>query len=85
MPREVFSETMRELRSRFGAVSAETQVIEGQWEHQNEVYSDQLVRLFVDVEDRPENRQFFVAFKEHLKSRFHQMDIWITHHPLGVL
>jgi hypothetical protein len=43
------------------------------------------VRLFVDVPDVPQNRQFFVDFKERLKARFRQLDIWITTHPLEIL
>jgi hypothetical protein len=39
----------------------------------------------VDVPDTDENRQFFVAFKEVLKDRFQQIDIWMTTFPLDVI
>jgi hypothetical protein len=74
-----------EIRQRFNAVSAETQIIRGQWEYKGEIFRDEHMRLFVDVEDRQENREFFVKFKEQLKSRFKQIDIWVTSHPLDVL
>ena len=84
-PRQAVTETMVELRERFGAASCETQTIRGQWQHQGSVYTDELVRVFADVEDNPENRQFFLSFKSKLESRFEQILIWLTSHPIDVL
>src|SRR5262249_24406921 len=64
VPDELFVETLLELRQRFGTVSSETQIIRGLWEHEGQIYRDELVRVFVDVADSPENRQFFQEFKE---------------------
>jgi len=50
------TETLIELRKQFGAASQETQVIRGQWQHESEIYHDQLTRIFVDVEDTPDSR-----------------------------
>jgi hypothetical protein len=77
--------TILELRERFGAVSSESQVTHGQWQHEGEVYRDELVRIYVDVADSSENRVFFLQFKELLKNRFQQLDIWMTTYPLEVL
>jgi hypothetical protein len=85
VPDELVADTLLELRQRFGAVSSETQIIRGIWEYQGESYRDDLVRVFVDVPDTPENHQFFVEFKETLKSRFRQLDIWMTTHPIDVV
>src|ERR1041384_6991699 len=85
VPDSLIGETLIELRRRFGAVSAETQVIRGQWEHEGEVYRDEPRRVFIDVEDLPANREFFQQFKERLKQRFQQLDIWVTSHPVDVL
>src|SRR5271166_5410570 len=84
-PDDAIGLTLRELRSMFGAVSYETQTIHGQWEHGGQVYNDKLIRVFVDVPDTPENRAYFLPFKERLKSRFKQLDIWMTTYPLEVL
>jgi hypothetical protein len=65
---ELFAETLLDLEARFGAVSSETQRIEGRWRYHE--YRDELVRIFCDVPDSAENRQFFIAFKETLKARF---------------
>ena len=85
VPDDLLADTLLELRQQFGAVSSETQVIRGIWEHQGQSYRDDLVRIFVDVADVPESRQFFVDFKERLKSRFQQLDIWVTTYPIEVL
>ncbi len=85
VPESVVADTLLELRRKFGAVSAETQTIIGEWEHVGVVYRDEHLRLFVDVADSPGNRAFFLQFKESLKLRFRQVDIWLTSHPLEVL
>jgi hypothetical protein len=85
VPRELITETLLELRQRFGSVSCETQTIRGQWQHSGEVYQDNLIRVFVDCSDAPEHRQFFVEYKEQLKARFRQLDTWLTTYPLEVL
>src|SRR5690349_21342686 len=85
VPNKLLGLTLREIRRKFGAVSNETQQIEGQWQHKGKVYRDLHVRIFVDVPDSPENEQFFVEYKELLKERFDQIDIWLTTYPLDVL
>jgi hypothetical protein len=82
VPYELIGETILELRRRFGAASSETQIIQGYWEHEEQAYRDELVRIFVDVPDTPENRQFFKDFKELLKKRFQQLEIWMTTYPI---
>jgi hypothetical protein len=85
VPDDLVGETLLELRQRFGSVSAETQVIRGHWQHQGEVYRDELVRVFVDVADTADSREFFVAFKEQLEARFRRLDIWMTTHLIEVI
>jgi hypothetical protein len=74
-----------ELRLEVGAVSSETQIIRGLWQHEGQVSRDELVRVFVDVPDLAKSRQFFLEFKERLKARFRQIDVWMTTHPIEVL
>jgi hypothetical protein len=78
VPDELFAETLLELRQQFGAVSSETQIIRGLWEHAGQFYRDELIRIFVDVPDTAENQQFFREWKELLKARFRQIDIRMT-------
>lgn len=85
VPEELFADTMLDLRQQFGAASCETQTIHGQWEHEGRTYTDDLARIFVDVPDVPASRQFFVELKARLKSRFQQLDVWMTTYPLEVI
>jgi hypothetical protein len=85
IPRELIADALAELEEAFGAVSCETQTILGVWRQEGEIYRDSLARIFVDVPDNPANRQFFVQFKERLKSRFQQKDIWLTTYPIDVI
>jgi hypothetical protein len=50
-----------------------------------QVYRDDLVRVFVDVAEVPENREFFRELKERIKQPFQQIDIWMTTYPIEVL
>ena len=85
VPSRLVTETLVELRQRFNASSCETQTILGQWQQGETLYHDELVRVFTDVEDTAANRTFFVDLKRRLKSRFEQLDIWLTSHPIDVL
>jgi hypothetical protein len=78
VPDDLFAETLLELRRQFGAVSSETQTIQGVWQVADEIYRDELIRVFVDLPDLPENQQFFRQYKEKLKTRFQQLEIRIT-------
>ena len=85
VPDELIADTLLELEARFGAVSAETQSIRGMWRHEDQLYRDELILVFVDTLDVPESREFFREFKERLKARFQQIDIWMTTYPIEIL
>jgi hypothetical protein len=85
VPDELVGESILEIRQRFGSVTAETQVLHDEWQHQVEVYRDDLVRVFADVPDTAESREFFVTLKEKLKTRFQQLDIWMTTYLIEVI
>ena len=84
VPDTLIAETLVELRRNFGAVSVETQKIEGQWQHAGQVYRDDLMRVFVDVEDTERNRDFFREFREQIRTRFRQIAIWMTSHSIDI-
>jgi|ERR1043165_8968080 hypothetical protein len=85
VPEALVAQTLREFQQTFGAVSCETQTIRGLWQHGGKIYRDDLIRLFVDVEDSPENFREFKRMKNRLKRRFKQLDIWITTYPIDVV
>ena len=49
------------------------------------MFRDDLIRVFVDVPDVPENRQFLLDFKNRLKVRFKQLEIWMTTYAIEVM
>ena len=72
-----FWDVAKELVSHFGATSYLPEPVHGLWIHQGKTYEENNVRLFVDLEDTPENAAFFQRFKAALKERFRQIDIWM--------
>jgi hypothetical protein len=85
VPKGFLADAVLELDARFGAVSCETQVIQGRWRFEGKSFKDDLMRIYVDVEDTRETRDFFSQFKLRTKSRFQQLDIWITTHSIEVI
>ena len=49
VPREWISLAVLEIGDHFGAVSYETQIIEGRWQQAGVVYRDDLARIVVDA------------------------------------
>lgn len=82
---EKFLATDDDLVATFGATSTDHVTVRGQWKYQSTVYSDQLIRIRVDVEDSANNQDAMRALKETLKLRFDQLDIWITAHRIDVI
>ncbi len=68
VPDGLVADALVELRRKFGAVSSETQRIEGQWQHAGQVYRDELMRAFVDVADTQQNRDFFLHFENEYET-----------------
>jgi hypothetical protein len=68
VPVDILHQTREELVAQFAGV----------WVHEGTRYEDSLVRIVVDVEDTPDNRQFFVDWKPTLRERFQQIEIYFT-------
>jgi hypothetical protein len=83
--REKFLDTDDDLVQQFGATSTDTVVVRGRWLYQSTTYQDQLVRVRIDVDDTPEHWQAMRTIKETLKTRFDQLDIWITAHRIEII
>ena len=83
-PRQ-FWETAKELVEHFGALSYLREPIHGIWTHQGRSFEDDAVRLYVDVEDTPENAAFFASYKAKLKQRFRQIDLWLVSFEIQIM
>jgi hypothetical protein len=57
----------------------------GSWRYQGTLYEDQLLRLIVDLPASAEAESFFREYKEVLKARFEQIDIWISSHEIQIV
>ena len=79
-----FLTTARELAGQFGGASVLPEAMRGIWLHQGQWYEEHNVRLFAEVEDTPENAEFFLGWKATLKQRFRQIDIWIVSYEVRI-
>ena len=79
-----FRQTTRELLENFSATTLDLLAAMGSWRYQGTLYQDSLFR-FVDVPASTPADDFFRSYKETLKARFEQIDIWISSHEIQVL
>ena len=80
---EKLLQTKQELVRKFGALTVDPYPVQGLWTHEGTSYQDALLRYVVDVgEDTEAIQVFFGEFKEILKARFRQLDIWIVAYPI---
>jgi hypothetical protein len=82
---EMLLQAWDELAACFGALSYQPQAIRGIWFHAGVRYEDELLRVFLDVDDTPVNRAFFAAYKLTLQGRFDQIVIYIRSYPVDIL
>jgi hypothetical protein len=83
--KERFLITNEELLERFGATTTDSTRIVGRWIYQNQLYEDKLIRIIIDVPESEDSETFFRRYKEVLKERFKQIDIWITSYEIDVI
>ena len=77
--------TRREIAARFGALTFLPQPAHGEWTHQQVHYEETNMRIVADVEDTPENTEFFTQLKQTLKRRFEQLEIWIVSYEIRII
>jgi hypothetical protein len=82
---EKIYQTREELIARFDAISFLPGSVQGIWVHEGVRYEDDLLRVVVDVEDIPENHEYFVNCKAALCEGFQQVTIYISSYPVDIL
>ncbi len=83
---EKLLQTKEDLVQKCGALTVDPYPVEDLWTYQGVSYQDALLRYVVDVEeDTIAIQMFFGEFKETLKSRFRQLDVWIVAYPIRVV
>jgi hypothetical protein len=80
-----FRQTTRELLEEFSAATLDLLTAVGVWRYQGTVYEDLLWRFIVDVPASSSAHDFIRNYKETLKARFEQIDIWISSHEIEIL
>ena len=80
-----FRQTTRDLLENFSATTLDLLTAVGSWKYQGTLYEDLLLRLIVDVPAATPADDFFRNYKETLKARFEQFDLWIIAHPIRVI
>ena len=76
----------QELFERFGALTVDPHPLEGIWTQAGVTFEDVLLKYVVDVSDDTADVQaFFCQYKEVLKDRLRQFDIWIVAYPIRVV
>jgi hypothetical protein len=84
VPAEWISLAVLEIGDHFGAVSYETQNIEGRWQQAGAVYRDNLARIVVDMPDRKANRTWMKTFKDRWKKKLEQLEIWMISYRIDI-
>jgi hypothetical protein len=84
VPAEWLSLAALEIADHFGAVSYETQIIEGRWQQAGVVYRDNLARIIVDVPDKKTNRIWMKAFKARWKAKLEQLELWMVSYRIEI-
>jgi hypothetical protein len=82
---EKFFQTQEEIVARFGALTTSPELLRGVWVHEGHRFEDQHWRLVIDAEPGAETVAFFREFKERLKARFQQIDLWIISFEIEIL
>jgi hypothetical protein len=84
VPQEWLAEAVLDVVGHFGAVSYETQKVEGHWRHAGVLYRDNLVRVVVDAPDTAANRRWMKDFKVRWKARLEQVELWLVSYRIDI-
>ena len=82
IPSDWLADAVFEIVDNFGALSYETQKVEGHWRREGVLYRDNLVKLVVDVPDLEANRIWMREFKIKWKERLEQLDLWLVSYEI---
>jgi hypothetical protein len=77
-----FAQTRDDLIAHSERLTLLPQVVLSIWVHEGTRYEGESRHLLVDVDDTPENEQFFASFKATLMERFEQIEIYLISYPI---
>ena len=84
VPLSDITETQIELARRFGGATLEPARVSGLWVDAGQLVEDELLKLWTDVTDNEEVRQYMIELRQRLQTRFRQKVIYITSQAIRV-
>jgi len=69
---------LAELEAQFGGWTMLPGPVRGVWMEKQNRFEDKSCLVFVDVDDTPSNRQWMRAFKDRVKVRFRQNEVYLV-------
>ena len=84
VPAELLAEAVLEIVDHFGAVSYETQKVEGHWRHGGVIVRDNLVKIVIDTPDSLNNRRWMKQYKDRWRAKLEQTELWIANYAVEV-
>ena len=75
---------VQELRDQFGGLTFYPEQLRGVWLHEGQKFEETNVRIVLDVEDSSETTEFLSRYKQTLKERFRQIDLWIISYEIRI-
>ena len=85
VPARLFLDTKDELVQQFGGATFHEEAVTGYWLHESVEYKDVMVRVTVASRAAPQNEAFIRQYKEVLKQRFNQKEIWIVEYRIRII
>ena len=78
VPNSHIADTQVELARRFGGATLEPGRVSGMWVDEGQLVEDELVKLWMDVEDSADVQLYMSELRERLQQQFRQKVIYIT-------
>jgi len=80
-----YAATYKELMRNLGGCTHDPTIKKGAWVDDGKEYYDNNVSFYSDYDDTEANKQFLNEYKEILKVRFRQKEIYMTTSPIEII
>ena len=85
VPLRLLVETKDELVAQFGGATIHREPVTGYWVSEGVEYRDVMLRVTVAARATRANQAFIRQYKEVLKQRFDQREIWIIEYRIRII
>jgi hypothetical protein len=84
IPSDWLADAILQIVDHFGAITYETQKIEGHWRHEGVLYRDDLVKIVADLPETTKNRRWMKQYKTTWKKRLKQVELWMISFKIDI-